>query len=484
MSQIKDNKIKKRIRRILRDINCSYKVEDGIVTLEGSVDSYEEYLRIGRSIGRIKGVQGVVNNLDYPGKEKPTRGEASHRDLGVADVVIIGGGVIGCSIARLLSKYRVKTVLVEKNSDIACGTTKANNALVHTGIGEPMNTLKQKLCVEGHKVFRKLAEELDVPYKETGLWIILSKDSLKIPIPYPIKYIILRFILPYIILRRGRKLGIPLQVVKKKELFKREPNVTKRAIIAIHSPTYAVTNPYLFTIALAENAVENGVKILLDTEVVDINIRDGRVESVVTTKGVIKTRFIVNAAGVYADIVAELADAREYTIHPKRGATILFDKELQGYINHPMSLLQLPKQEHYKGGGILYTFDGNIQWGPTIAEHPSREDTSVTKEEIEEIFSRYSLLSPSFPRDKVITFFTGIRACTFTEDFIIRAAKKIKGFIHVAGIQSPGLTAAPMVAERVIDILRKEGLQLEEKEDFKPFRKHPPIPRELSLEER
>lgn len=481
-----DKRIEKKIRRITKNNNCKYTVDGGIVTIEGSVDSYDEFLRIGRSIGRLKGVIGVVNRLSYPGyKENRVKPKASMEDLGEADVVIIGGGVVGCSIARALSRYDIKVVLVEKNSDVATGTSKANNALVHTGIGEPMETLKQKLCVEGHNMFKKLAHELGIPYKENGLWIVISKDSLRIPIPYLFKYPILRFIIPYVIFRRGKKLGIPLVLVKRKKLLQMEPNITHRAVIALFSPTYAVTSPYLFTIALAENAMENGVRVLLDAEVVDIEVEKDRVKSVVTTKGVIKTRFIVNAAGLYVDEIAEMANTREYTIHPKRGATILFDKNMYGYINYPMSLLELPRQEHYKGGGVLYTYDGNIQWGPTIAEDPDRYDTSVRREEIEEIFDRYSILTPDFPRDTVITFFTGIRACTFTEDFIIRPARYTKGFIHVAGIQSPGLTAAPAIAEKVVEILKNEGLVLVEKKDFNPTRKHRiPILRELSMKDK
>jgi len=481
-----DKRIEKKIRRITKNNNCRYTVDGGIVTIEGSTSSYDEFLRIGRDIGRIKGVIGVVNKLSYPGyKKNRVKPKASMEDIGEADVVIIGGGVVGCAIARVLSRYDISIVLVEKNSDVATGTSKANNALVHTGIGEPMGTLKQKLCVEGHKMFKKLASELGVPYKENGLWIVISKDSLKIPIPYMFKYPILRFILPYIIFRRAKKLGISLVLVKRKKLLQMEPNITRRAIVALFSPTYAVTSPYLFTIALAENAVENNVKIILDAEVVDIEVEEDKVKSAVTTKGVIKTRFIVNAAGLYADEIAEMADTREYTIHPKRGATMLFDKNMYGYINYPMSLVELPRQEHYKGGGVLYTYDGNIQWGPTIAEDPDRDDTSVRREEIQEIFDRYSILTPDFPIDTVITFFTGIRACTFTEDFIIRPARYTKGFIHVAGIQSPGLTAAPAIAERVVEILKNEGLELVEKEDFNPIRKHRiSILRELSKEDK
>ncbi|RLF44687.1 MAG: FAD/NAD(P)-binding oxidoreductase, partial [Thermoplasmata archaeon] len=148
------------------------------------------------------------------------------------------------------------------------------------------------------------------------------------------------------------------------------------------------------------------------------------------------------------------------------------------------TLLRLPRVEHYKGGGIMLTVDGNVQWGPTMAEVESKEDTSVSAEEIKKIFGYYSPLMPSFPKKSVIAYFSGLRAATFTEDFVIRAAKKVKGFIHVAGIQSPGLAASPAIAKMVAQILKEQGLQMEEKENFKPYCKKPVVFRELSNEER
>jgi len=334
-------------------------------------------------------------------------------------------------------------------------------------------------------MYEKLAEELHFPYEKNGMWIILTRDSFRdMPLPFFLGNLIARFIIPRIILHRARKLGIPMYMVKRKELLKEEPNVTSRALIAIYSPTYGVTSPYLFTIALAENAMDNGVKIMLDTEVVDIVVENGMAKEVVTNKGTIKAKYVINAAGLYADEVAEMAGAREYTIHPKKGSTLLFDREYGEYIKHSMSLLKFPRLEHYKGGGAMLTFERNIQLGPTIMEVEDREDTSVTKEEMEQIFRHFSLLLPELPRKGVIAYFAGLRAATFTEDFIIRAAKKVKNFIHVAGIQSPGLAAAPAVAKMVVEILQEQGLEMVEKKDFNPRREGQIVMRELSIEER
>ena len=480
---MRDKKIRKKVEKIARKNGIAATVEEGIVYLNGKVDSWNEYVKMGRAIGKIKGVEGVVNNLEYPGKKGVAKKKGKKEKIGEADVVVIGGGVIGCAIARELSKYKIKVVLVEKGEDVALGATKANNALVHTGIGEKMGTLKQKLCIEGHRLFPKVAKELGVPYKECGMWIIITEDSIAYKLPKILKKFIAKYIVPFIILRRAKKLGILMYKVSRKELLKKEPYVTKKALVAVFSPTYAMTCPFRYTIALAENAMENGVEVMLNTEVVDIIVEDSRVRKVITTKGSIETKFVINAAGLYADEVAEMAGAREYTIHPKKGATLIFDKECKKYVNHSATLLRLPRVEHYKGGGIMLTVDGNVQWGPTMAEVESKEDTSVTAEEIKKIFEYYSPLMPSFPK-KVIAYFSGLRAATFTEDFVIRAAKKVRGFIHVAGIQSPGLAASPAIAKMVVQILKEQGLQMEEKENFKPYCKKPVVFRELSNEER
>lgn len=473
------------MRKYAENAPISMHVENRVIYLEGEVSSYDTYVRIGSEAGKLRGVRGVVNRLSFPGKVERKKPEGRDELIGRADVVIVGGGVVGCSIARELSRYRLKVILVEKAEDVACGTSKANNAMVHTGIGEKMGTLKQKLCVKGHQMYGKITSELQVPYEQQGLYIITTKDSFaRTKLPGFLGNFIARHIIPLIILRRAKKLGLPMKRVSRAELLKEEPQVTEQALAAVYSPTYGVTCPYLFTISLAENARANGVGVMLDTEVVDILVNDGAVASVVTTRGRIDTSFVINAAGLYADEIADMAGAREYTIHPKKGATLLFDRTASSLVHHSLSILLFPRTAHYKGGGLMKTIDGNLQWGPTMREVHNRTDTSVTAEEIQSIFERYALLAPRFPKKEVIAYFSGLRAATFTEDFFIEASRKVKGFIHVAGIQSPGLAAAPAIAEMVLDILRSEGLQMREKEDFNPCRKGPVVIRHLSRAER
>ncbi|MFO8133480.1 MAG: FAD-dependent oxidoreductase [Thermoplasmatota archaeon] len=476
-------KAERAVRRVHPGIHVS--VENGIVYLDGRVASHDMYIELGRAAGCIDGVYGVVNDIGYPGKPEPGEQEGTGETIATADVVIIGGGVTGCMIARELSRYDLDIILVEKEPDVACGTTKANNAMVHTGIGEKMGTLKQRLCIEGHRMYPRLCQELDVPYRQCGMWIVLTPDSFTdLPVPNWLAVPLGRRLVPWILLRRAKKLGLPMKQVSPGEVKKREPRITDDVIAAVFSPTYGVTCPYRLTIALAENAVDNGVELMLDTPVTDIETSGGHVSAVVTTRGRIETSWIVNAAGLYAGHVAEMAGAREYTIHPKRGAIALFDSRHNGYVNHCMSLLRFPRREHYKGGGVMVTADGHVQWGPTMTETPYRDDTAVSAGDLETIFKKYQVLLPDFPTRDVIAYFAGLRACTFTEDFIIRPADHVEGFIHVAGIQSPGLAAAPAVAARTIAILREQDLTLAEKPGFEPHRQARPTFRECSHEER
>jgi glycerol-3-phosphate dehydrogenase len=488
-----EERIEEKLRTFLKEKEFStvtVSVRDGIVTIAGSVDTWENVVQIGHHAGGLKGVKGVINKVEHRDMREP-RGipQFSRKEYGEeiclpekTDVVIIGAGVIGCFIARELSRYDLTVVVVEKESDVACGATKANNGQIHTGIGEKSGTLKKELCAEAWPLYQKIAEDLDVPYKKNGLLVLLTEESLPQWVPSFFSRIILKYVLPYFVVGRGRSVGDTPRIVSKKELLQMEPHVTGKAIKAILMPGYGVTCPYKLTIALAENAVENGVTFVLDTEVLGIKVENNAVQKVVTSRGDIACKTIINAAGVYTDVVADMAGAREYTIHPRKGSILLFDKT-EGYITHQLSELRFPQDPHTKGGGVLETVDGNMLWGPTAVEVPEREDTSVSRSELEIMVERYHPAVPELPLNSVITYFAGVRAATYTEDFVI-GPSRVTGFIHAAGIQSPGLTAAPVIARRVVDILRESGIHLKEKEGFNPVRKAPPVFKGLSAEEK
>ena len=464
-------------------------VKKGIVYLDGEVNSWSEVIELGHAAGEMKEVKGVINNiLAREVKEKKReknlpKGTYNPHLPKRADVVIIGGGVIGCFIARELSRYNLEIVLLEKESDVACGATKANSGQIHTGVGEESGTLKKKLCAEAWPMYDKITEELDVPFKRNGLLVVITKDTLP-KIPSFIGNFISKYIIPHIVVRKGKDVGDKPRIIKREELLRMEPNITDRALVAVFMPGYGIICPYKLTIASAENAIQNGTKVLLETEVRDILVEDKKVRGVMTNRGTIETQFVTNAAGIFADEIAEMAGAKEFTIHPRKGSILLFDKEKEGYVNHQVSELRFPQDPYTKGGGVLMTVDGNINWGPTAIEVPDKEDKSVTREEIEGMFEKYGFTFPNFPKDSVITYFAGLRAATYKEDFFIKASKNIRGFVNVAGIQSPGLTAAPTIAEMVLKILKDAGLKMEEKENFNPERKVSPAFDKLSVEEK
>jgi glycerol-3-phosphate dehydrogenase len=408
-----------------------------------------------------------------------------------AGIVVIGGGVIGCSIARELTRYTKDVVILEKESDVADGTSKANNAEIHSGIGEDYGTLKQKLNVRGNSLYDEFVEGLGIDFKRQGLVIVLTDrtlDPFRKYIPKFVDGFYLKWLIPRLIVRNAKKKGIAgMQVLSRQEVFAREPHVTKSAVSGVFDPNYGLVSPYKLTIALAEHAIINGARLFTNAEVTDIRVEGGQVKGVITNRGEIKTGLVVNAAGVFADEVADMAGAGGFKIHPRKGATLLFDRDATAeYVNSSVAEFKLPsrKKTQSKGGGAMPTLEGNLQLGPTAIETDDKYDTSISAEEIDEIFERFYYLFPEFPRSAMISAFSGIRAPTYEEDFVIGASEQAHGFVNVAGIQSPGLASAPAIAEMVLGILQELGLPDRKREDFDPVRPAPLKFSELSDEER
>lgn len=372
-----------------------------------------------------------------------------------ADIIIIGGGVVGCAIARELSKYQVNTVVLEKQADVGWGATKGNLGMIHAFV-TPVKSLKGQLCLEGNKMFDALSKELDFPFKRVGLLLVALTwaEYLFMPIVYI----------------WAKKHHLDVKWISSKKLKEIEPKISKKAKGALLFPTAGVVSPVETTIAFAENAIQNGVKIVLNAEVKDIIVKNNEVESVVTSKGEIKAKYVINAAGVFSDKIAEMAGVKNFKIIPRLGAMIIFDKNLECFYNHCITRIPLKRDPRTKGGAAAVSVDGNPIWGPNVREVSDPEETSVTKEDIKTILNRFTSLFESFPTKEIIAFFSGVRAASDTDDFII-GHTSVKGFINVAGIQSPGLTAAPAIAKMIVEILKKEGLNLEPKTNFNPNRK-------------
>ncbi len=434
---------------------------EGLVHLSGSLPHWEQVVQAGQLAGNMRDVRGVVNEITAEDVELPPY-SAPFGDptiIGSADVLIVGAGVIGSAIARELARYNLDIVLLDKEADVGCGASSANNGMVHSGIAQEPDSLRSTLNVKGNAMFRDLCEELDVPYESSGLMGIVFKEE--------------ELFLLELIKARGDAGGIPLKVVKREEALALEPSLSPETKGAFLAPSTAMTSPYKLTIAYSENAVTNGVKLYLQAEVTSIEQVEGRVHKVVTSRGSFLTKFLINAAGIYADRIAKMAGKPEFSLHARKGELLILDSETsKNHLRMGAGIFALSQDPFTKGGGSSLTPEGNPIWGPTAYEIADPEDTSVTDEGINRIIEKFNPIQPSFDvRTSMITYFAGIRAATYTEDFHIAPSKHLKGLINVAGIQSPGLVAAPAVAEMVRDMLKEEGLKLVQKEDFNPLRR-------------
>lgn len=370
------------------------------------------------------------------------------------DVAIIGAGIIGCFIAMQLSKYSLKTVLIETNSDVADETTKANSAIVHSGYDAKPGTLKAELNKIGNSMFDSICRQLDVKFKRIGsLTIAMNEHELTI-----LKNLY----------ERGLKNGVTDLSLKNAEQTKKmESNISNNVVGALFAQTAGIVDPFGLAIALAENAVDNGVELKLETEITGICHKNDIYE-LFSDNRIFKTNYVINCAGVYADKINDLLCPAAFKIIPRKGEYIVFDKKVGNFVNHV--IFQCPSS---KGKGILVspTAHGNLLIGPNAQEVESRDDVSTTALGIEEILSAASKSVENLPMNMSITNFAGLRATPDTGDFIIEELKNYKGFINVAGIESPGLTAAPAIAEYVLNILKNSGLQMNKNPKFNPYRR-------------
>jgi glycerol-3-phosphate dehydrogenase len=382
------------------------------------------------------------------------------------DVLIIGAGVIGCSIARELSKYKLKTCVIEKECDVAAGTTKANSAIVHAGFDAKTDSLKGKLNAKGNAMFDKLSEELQFPFKRIGAFVLCfsEKDMYKLE---GLKM-------------QGEVNGVPdLNILDKEELRELEPNISDNAVAALHAPSSGIVCPYEMTIALAENANANGVKFKFETKVLNIK----KVEDkylVETDKEQLETTLIINAAGVYADDLNNMVSRKKLSIIPRKGEYCLFDKEVGNLVSR--TIFQLPT-EMGKGVLVTPTVDGNLLLGPNAVDVEDKGDLITSAQGLEEVVNKGKRSIKTLPLNKVITSFSGLRAHSLEDDFIIGEAEGAENFINAAGIESPGLSSAPSIAIMVEELVARK-LKPSKNNGFNPIRKGIPKFRELSNEEK
>ncbi len=374
------------------------------------------------------------------------------------NVIIIGAGIAGMSIARELSRYALNIVVIEKNSDVGWGVSKANTALIHGGYDDDPERypVRARLCPKGNELWHNWVEELQIPHVWNGALVVAKNEE-------EVKDL-------HVLLERGKKNGVPdMEIVYEDRLFEMESELAEDSIAALWIPTVGQVGPIPAVIALAENAVDNGVRILLDTAVEGIDVKDGEVRGVHTNNGFVEGDVIINAAGLYADEISKMAGIDYFTIHPRKGEYWLFDDTVGP---KPWHVLFPAPTKKSKGVVVTTEVSGHLMIGPNAQDIEDKEDLSNTREGLKEVWSKARKLWPRLPpRDKVIRTFAGLRPETESADFIIRA-EEIYGFVNVAGIRSPGLTAAPAIAREVVRILRDDvGINLKEKEKWNPYRK-------------
>ncbi len=380
--------------------------------------------------------------------------------LPVYDVAVIGAGIVGTATARRLSQYDLKIAIIERGSDVAMGATKANSAIVHGGYAEHPASLRGRLCYPGRLQFRMLNEELNFGFAETGSLVVTTDDDRS-----PLERL----------LERGRANGLTdLRIIGQDELREMEPALNPGLRWALHCKGAGVCSPYEMAIAMAENAIANGAELFLEHELLGIAL-DGKEFILQTSQGEVRSSYVVNAAGVHADKVSQMVGVDSFEILPRSGQYLLFARGTGKPINSV--IFQLPTD---KGKGVLLTstYYDNLLIGPDASDDASREDTSTDIVRIAAIYKQCKTLYDKLDPRQFIRSFTGIRARSSTNDFVIEATK-VRGFINVAGIQSPGLTASPAIAQMVEGLLQDAGLELVKKSDFDPYR--PPIIRKKEL---
>lgn len=381
------------------------------------------------------------------------------------DVVIIGAGIIGGMIARALSRYDLKICVLEKENDVAMGSTKANSAIVHAGFDAPVGSLKAKLNVQGSQMMESVCKELGVKYIRNGSLVVGFNDT-------DLKTILDLY-------NRGKKNGVNgLKILNSEELHELEPALSRSALFALYAPTGAIVCPYGLAVAAIGNAMDNGAELKCNYNVRSITKTDlGFEVSSYTEK--VSTKYIINCAGLFADEVSALANDSSFTIRPRKGEYILLDKECGKTVTHTIFG---PPSSMGKGILVSPTVDGNLLLGPTSVDSDEKNNKDTTQIGLSSVLTKAREYLATVPTGKNITSFCGLRAVGSTGDFIIESPQK--GFINVAGIESPGLSASPAIAEYVVDMLKDSGIVMHKKKKYISTRPSATRFRDASLEEK
>jgi len=383
------------------------------------------------------------------------------------DYIIIGAGIIGTTIARELSKYQVNILVLEKENDIANQQTTANSAIIHSGHDPKPGTLKARLCVRGNALYHTLEKELSIPLLKTGAFVVAHNPDEET--------------LLHALEERAKINGVPETMILTGDKARQiEPNLTKHATMVLSLPTTMVTYPWEVAIAALENAIKNGAHFRKNSEVVKIQKNEDKFILTLKSGDTLETKHIISAAGIFSDEVAHMIEEHvSYQIQPRKGEYYVLDRKAVQLFSHV--LYPLPTE---KGKGVLIVpqVHGNILLGPTSTLVDTKEIASTTQVGMAQIKEDLKRLAETIPYELIIRSFAGVRASSSYDDFFIQESKEVKGFYHVAGIDSPGLTAAPAIAEYLVH----EVIQIKNKpkEYFNPIRQKQKAFYSLSVDDR
>lgn len=455
-------------------INIDASLHQGSILLEGEIQSYQAKVEAGWLAATL-GYRGVINDMSVPGVPLETI-EAPVLSDGILqgasfDVVIIGGGVIGAAIARELSKWDLSIALLDKESDVAVHTSSRNDGMVHDGFAARPGTKKAAYNVRGNRLWEPLCRELDIDFKRPGS-LILFGSALSLA-AYPI------------MAARAKSNAVDgWEYWNRARVSSEEPYATNDQHGAFFLPSAGVLSPYKATVALTESAIANGVQLYLDTCVLGMEIEAGSIRRVVTNRGNLIAGVVINAAGNWSDVVAGMAGDRFFSLHQRRGTELILDAESGAYQSHILGMPQLSQlKSKTKGGGLVITVEGNILVGPSALEAPGRENYETSPEELLQL-EKHIRLNTKLSMGQTITYFAGVRPCTYEEDFIVEKSRAVSNLVHAAGIQSPGLASAPAIAQDIaLMVLDLAGTfkTVHRRAHWRGDRQAMPVPRRMSL---
>ncbi len=447
------------------------------VVLRGTVKTLDEKIKAGYAAVK-KGYKGVINDIEVEGFteseiSKPYI-EDKHIDGKHFDAVVIGGGIIGASILRELTRYNISTALFEKEEDLAKHTSSRNDGMIHPGFAATPGSKKAYYNIRGNKAYTRITEELKVPFHRPGS-ILLFRNPLT------------KLLLPFFYSRARANGAEGCRYISNGEIRKMIPDIFDNIHGGFYMPGAGQLSPHYLTLAYAENAVQNGARIFFNTIVTGMIMDGSRISGLETNRGVVSAGVVINAAGVWADKIAGYANDRFFSLHFRKGTEAILDKNTVKYLKHMVGMPPIIQvKSKSKGGGLVATVEGNILVGPTAVEQPYRERYTTEEGEIKELKKHINLIGKINASD-IITYFSGIRACTYEEDFIVEPSEYVENLVHAAGIQSPGLASAPAISEDVsrmcIKIL-KMRTRVDVKRDFNPERIVPPALNGISEKER